>query len=85
VSIGRAKPFEVNSAVVRLHGAGSRTVPLRFTSRELKKLRSALAHHTRISARVRGVLFDSAVYGVLFDAAGSITSRTGTIKLTISG
>jgi subtilase family serine protease len=85
VSIGRAKPFEVNSAVVRLHGAGSRTLPLRFTSRELKKLRSALAQHTRISARVRGVLFDSAVYGVLFDAAGSITSRTGTIKLTISG
>jgi subtilase family serine protease len=84
VSIGRASPFEVNSSVVRLSGAGHRTVSLRFTSRELKKLRSALSHHTRIRATVRGVLFDSAVYSVLFDAAGSITTRTAKIPVTIS-
>ncbi len=85
VSIGRAKAFEVNSSVVRLAAAGSRTLPLRFTSRALKKLRSALAHHTVIRATVRAVLFDSAVYGVLFDPAGSITSRTAAVKLTING
>jgi subtilase family serine protease len=85
VSIGRARPFEVNSSVVRLSRAGHRTLNLRFTSRELKKVRSALARHVRIRATVRGVLFDSAVYSVLFDAAGSITTRTAKIPLTISG
>ena len=85
VSIGRSKPFEVNSSVVRLSGAGTRTLALRLTSRELGRLRTALAHHTRVNAKIRGVQFDPTVYGVLFDPASSIRARTGAITLAITG
>ncbi len=85
VSIGRARPFEVNSSVVRLAGAGSRTLALRFSAHDLRLLRSALAHATHVGAKIRGVRFDPAVYGVLFAAASSIVTRTGPITLTISG
>ena len=85
VSIGRASPFEVNSSVVRLSSRGNRTVSLRFTRKELGRLRSALARGTGVTAKIRGVLFNAAVYGVLLDPAGSIVSRTRALKLTIGG
>ena len=83
VSIGHASPFEVNSSVVRLSRAGTKTLALRFTRKELGRLRSALAHGTRVTAKVRGVLFNAAVYSVLSDAAGSITTRTNAKSLPI--
>jgi subtilase family serine protease len=83
VSIGRASPFEVNSSVVRLSHAGSKTLALHFTRKELSRLGSALARGTRVSAKIRGVLFNAAVYSVLSDPAGSITARTVAKQLTI--
>ncbi len=83
VSIGRASPFEVNSSVVRLSRSGSKTLALRFTRKELGRLRAALARGTHVSAKVRGVLFNAAVYSVLSDPAGSITARTVFKQLTI--
>ena len=51
--------------------------------KELGRLRSALSRGTRVSAKVRGVLFNAAVYSVLSDPAGSITARTVFKQLTI--
>ena len=85
VSIGRASPFEVNSSVVRLARAASKTLALRFNRKQLGRLRSALARGTRVSAKIRGVLFNAAVYSVLSDPAGSISTRTNALQLKILG
>ncbi len=84
VTIGHAKPFEVDSNVVRLPAAGGQTVKLRFSSRELGKLRAGLSAHKRITATIRGVLFDSTVFNVAHDAGGSIRESTAGKQLTIT-
>lgn len=85
VTIGRDKPFEVPSAVVAFRLAGSRTLALRFTARQLGRLRAALAHHTGVRAQVRGVRLDSSVYSVIADPSGSFAERTAALTLAVRG
>jgi subtilase family serine protease len=85
VSIPRQKSFEIDSNLARLTAAGSRTVTMRFSSTQLRKLRAALAAHRKVTATIHGVLFDSAVLGVFHDPGGSIRSATGGKKLAING
>ncbi len=84
VSISRQQSFEVDSKVVRLTSAGQERLKLRFTSKELRKLRSALAANKKITATIRGVLFDSAVFNTVHDPTGSIREATAGKKLKIS-
>jgi hypothetical protein len=60
VKIGSAKPFEVDSNVTQLAAAGSRTISLKFSHKQLQKLRSALAAHKKIVAKIRAVLTNKA-------------------------
>ena len=85
VSIARTKPFEVDSNLARLRAAGHGTVKLRFSSKELGQLRSALSAHRKITAAIHGVLFDDAVFGVLHNPGGSIRTRTAGKQLRITG
>jgi subtilase family serine protease len=59
VRIGHARPFEVDSRRYTLAGPGRRTIPLRFGTRRLRKLRAALRHHRRIDARAFAVALDA--------------------------
>ena len=77
MTIGRTKPFAVDSHVVRLSAAAARTVSLGFSRKQLGELRPAARRTRRITATVRGVLLDSAVYGVIHDPTGSIAQQTG--------
>jgi subtilase family serine protease len=85
VTIGRSTPFEIDSRLFRLRATGRRTIPLRFSSRQLGRLRSALAGRVRIRATIHGVLFDPAVYGVLPDPGSAIRAQTAGKRLTIAG
>ena len=76
IGIGRAKPFEVDSRVTRLHHAGAETIAVRFSRRQAARIRAALASHTRVSATVHGVLLDADVYSVAGDTSGSLAART---------
>ena len=85
VTIGRSKPFEIDSAVFRLRSKARRTVPMRFSAKQLSRLRAALSGHVWVHATVHGVLFDPTVYGVLPDPGSAIRSQTGAKQLTIEG
>jgi subtilase family serine protease len=84
VTIGRSKPFSVHSAVIRLAAAGRKTVALRFSSRQLRLLRSGLHRHEPIKATIRGALIDPVAYGVLPSAGGSIEQRSAGKSLRIA-
>jgi hypothetical protein len=84
VAISRSAPFEVDSSVVRLGSAGRRTIALRFSKRQLSRLRSALRAHRRVSATIHGVLLNPPVYSVLHDPGRSIERETRGAKLAIS-
>jgi subtilase family serine protease len=85
VAIGRSKPFEVDSRVFRLRAVGRKTIPIEFSSKQRKRLRSGLAAHKRIKATVRGVVIDPSAYGVLPVLSASIQSRTAGRSLAIGG
>ena len=85
VTIGRAQPFEVDSRVVRLARAGATTLSLRFTSKELRKLRAGRRSHKRIRATVHGVMVDPVTSGVLDSVSGSIQEQTGGQTLAVTG
>jgi kumamolisin len=84
VSVRGTRPFEVDSNVVRLASASSRTVKLRFSPAQVRRLSAALAAHRRITAKVKGVLLDSEVYETSRNPAFSIRGTTATTKLTLS-
>jgi hypothetical protein len=83
VTIGKAKPFEVDSKLVTLKAAGHATIQLKFSRKELGKLRSGSKHHERITAAVSGVVFNRAVLGLIGAPGESIQSQTGAKHLTI--
>ncbi len=56
VTIAHKKPFAVESSVFQIAGEGSRTIPIKFSRKELRRLHTATAGHHRISATVFGVL-----------------------------
>ena len=85
VTIRHHGSFEVDSAIVRLAGRGSRTLALRFSGAELNRLRAGLRGHNRITASVSGVLINGVVYGVLPVAGTSIEKTTPARTLVIHG
>jgi hypothetical protein len=76
VSINHGVPFSVESKVFRLRSAGRRTIAVKFSSRQLGKLRAALAHHRPIQVFV---------YGVTLSPQHDIERETGGTPLTIKG
>ncbi len=74
VRIGSQKPFVVISRTYRQRSRGSRTIALRFSANELRRLRAALARHERI---VAGVI------GVIVDRGGGVQTQTGAKRLRI--
>jgi hypothetical protein len=85
VTIGHASPFEVDSRVFTLPAAGSQTISIKFSSKQLRRLRSGRAAHKRIRATIHGVLIDPVVYGVLPITGAAIQQRTGGKSLPIRG
>ncbi len=85
VSIRHHGSFEVDSAIVRLAGRGSRTLALRFSSAEMNRLRAGLRARNRITASVSGALINGVVYNVLPDAGTSIENTTPARTLVIRG
>jgi kumamolisin len=83
VKIGSARPFEVDSNIVNLAGGARATVSLKFTRRQLSKLRTGRKHHKRISATVFGVVFDKTVYGVIGVPSEAIQAQTAGTHLKI--
>jgi hypothetical protein len=67
VKLGRARPFNAYSTVVLLKKKGRRTLELKFSGSQLRKLRAALAHRDRITATV---------YGVILDPGGNVERAT---------
>lgn len=59
VSIGGRRVFTDHSRLYRISSAGTRTVRINFTRKQLKRLRAALRHHRRISATVVGAKVDA--------------------------
>jgi hypothetical protein len=84
VQIGHAPTFEVDSNVATLAAAGRATVTMRFSAKQLRRLRSGHASHKRIVATIRGALIDPVTFGVLPLAGGSIESQTGGQSLKIT-
>jgi hypothetical protein len=84
VTIGRAAPFEVDSHVFTPAAAGSETISLPFSGKQLRKLRAGRSSHKRIRAIVHAVLIDPVTYGVLPLTSGSIQQQTAGKSLTIT-
>jgi subtilase family serine protease len=85
VTIGRAQPFEVDSRLVTLGAAGAATLSLRFSSKQLRKLRAARHAHKRLRATVHGVVVDPVAFSVLPSIGGSIQQQTDGKLLKITG
>ncbi len=85
VTIGRARPFEVDSRVFTLAAAGIKTISIRFSPSQLKTLRSARASRRRIKVIVRGLMIDPVTYSVLPLAGGSIQQQTRGEPVVITG
>lgn len=60
VKIGHAKPFEVDSNVIRLTAAGHHLILLTFSKKELRKLKAALRAHVKITVSITGELTNAA-------------------------
>jgi kumamolisin len=76
ITIGHSRAFRVFSSLYHLATAGSKTIPIKFSGRLLRRLRSAHAHRRRIVARV---------VGAIVDAGGNIERRTAALRLAIKG
>jgi kumamolisin len=83
VTIGNAKPFEVDSRVANLSSAASATVTMHFSHKQIGKLNSGRRHGKHIKATVVGVLFNNTVYSVIGVPGESVQSRTGGKKLAL--
>ncbi len=75
VRIGRSKPFVVASRLLHRQSQGRKTIPIKFSARQLRTLRAALAHNKKISATV---------FGALVDSLGAIQQQTAGRTLRIS-
>jgi hypothetical protein len=70
-----ARLFEIYSARFALHQRGSKTVRLRFSTAQLRSLRSAEAHHHSITA---------VAYGVLTSPTGAFEKYSAPAPFTIT-
>jgi hypothetical protein len=76
VTIGHSPAFQTHSSLYHLSSRGKKTVQVRFSTGELRKLRSALAHHRRIVVEL---------VGAIVDPAGNVEKRSRTRTLAIRG
>jgi kumamolisin len=76
LTIGRGRPFRVDSAVSLLRRARSKTIALELAGGDLAKLRSGLAAHRRVVATV---------YAVILDPGGEVERRSAGERLVIGG
>ncbi len=76
LTIGHSRPFTVYSNVFHLAGAGTKSIPVPFSSAQLAALRAGLRRHRRITAAVRGAIVD---------AGGNIERQTAPITVVING
>jgi kumamolisin len=74
VTVGRAKPFTVNSKLYTSRTGQSTAIAIKLTPDEVRTLRSGLAHQRPIVATV---------YGVLVDELGAIQMKTPGKQLRI--
>jgi subtilase family serine protease len=58
LALGRTKPFQVFSDVALLKKKGAKTLELKFSKGQLRRLRGALSHREKITATVFGVILD---------------------------
>jgi hypothetical protein len=75
IAIGRSKPFTVQSKLFHRGSKGAKTIPVEFSSKEMRTLRSALSQHKRIVATL---------YGALIDQLGAIEQDTPGKKLVVT-
>ena len=75
VVIGKSNPFRIQSALDHLAGAGTRSVSIGFTRRELTRVRAALSKHTRVAAYVQAAILDP-------DGYAERTSNGITLRIT---
>ena len=76
VKIGSSKPFEVGPSFHNQRAKGHKTIAVKFSAKQLRNIRSALAHHRKVEATV---------YGAQLDNLGDIEHNTGGKRLRISG
>ncbi len=69
VRIARKRAFTVTSRVYRFRSGGARTIVVRLSAQQLRRLRGAVAGHHAITATVFGVILDSG-HRVEFQTAG---------------
>jgi subtilase family serine protease len=74
LALGHSKPFEVFSAIALLKKRGGRTLQLKFSRSQLRRLHGALSHQENITATV---------FGVILDPGGNIERATRGKKLRI--
>jgi subtilase family serine protease len=83
VSVGRRRPLQVDSRVAQLPAPGARTLTLRFSRSQLRRLRAP--HRGRGVAEVRGVLFDPEVFGVRARLGDAIQKQTAARQIPLTG
>lgn len=71
VSINHGRPFAAESKVYHLNSAGHKTIAIKFSTSQLARLRSALAHHHPIQAYVYGVTVSPA-HDILRETSGTL-------------
>jgi len=74
VKVGKSKAFTVESKLYQRSSKGDRMIPVKFSKKQLRKLRSALASHRSVLATV---------YGALIDTLGAIQQQTRGKRLRI--
>jgi subtilase family serine protease len=76
VQVGHTRPFEVDSKVFNLSSRGNKKIALKFSGKELRRLRDALRKHRRVVATV---------FGGLIAGARSLQHQTAGQPLKITG
>jgi subtilase family serine protease len=84
VRIGHGSAVEQDSRVLSQKAAGSTTVTIPLSNKELRKLKAGRKAHHPLSATVYGVLFNTTVYDVIRAAGESIQSQTAGKKVKLS-
>jgi hypothetical protein len=74
VRIAGSPRFVAASRIFGLAASGGRTVPIRFSTRQLRRLRAAARHGRKVTATV---------FGVLVSRGGRVESQTGGKRLRI--
>jgi subtilase family serine protease len=75
IKIGSAEPFSVESKLYHRRSKGRKTIPVRLSGKDLRMLRSGLAHRKKIVATL---------YGALIDSLGDIEQNTSGKKLRVT-